>query len=218
MSHRTSLVIADDHPLVLHGLTGLIHLEPDFDILAICTDGSDAIERIREHCPDIALIDLNMPGSTGLEILRQVKTDAMMTRIVLLTADISDSEIVSAVSSGIDGLLLKNAASDSLVSCLREVAAGRKWLPAAIVGVAVDREIDRGKRADKLLSSLTHRETQIVRLACLATPNKIIATDLMIAEGTVKIHLNNAYSKLGVASRSELQAKLGSILDVSHDK
>ncbi|MDP3524284.1 MAG: response regulator [Hoeflea sp.] len=91
MTHRTTLVIADDHPLVLYGLAELIRLEPEFDILAVCADGVDAIARIRDLTPDMAVLDLNMPGKSGLEILREIRADALSTRIVLLTAGISDS-------------------------------------------------------------------------------------------------------------------------------
>ncbi|MDP3524285.1 MAG: response regulator transcription factor [Hoeflea sp.] len=124
---------------------------------------------------------------------------------------------MSAVSSGVDGLLLKNAAPDTLIDCLRNVAAGGAWLPTTTVGAAIDREADRGKRAHQILDPLTVRERQIVRFACLAMPNKSIAKELKIAEGTVKIHLNNAYMKLDVKSRAELRKKLNLILDLEFD-
>jgi DNA-binding NarL/FixJ family response regulator len=210
----TTILVADDHPLILRGLSDLIRGDPNLEVLATCTDGLTAFEQIRKYRPAIAVVDQNMPEMSGLDILMETKAAGLPTRVVLLTADIGDADIVSAVFGGVDGLVMKNAAPDTLVDCLREVASGRRWLPSYTVAVAIDRETERRNRACDLFRLLTHREREIVALASRGLSNKEIARSLGIAEGTAKIHLNSIYSKLNVASRASLLAAVGEYLDL----
>lgn len=210
----TTILLADDHPVVLRGLASLINGNPGFEIVASCSDGSAALAEIQRSRPDIAVIDLNMPGVSGLDILREVRAATLPARIVFLTADIGDADIMSAVSKGLDGLIMKDAAPDTLVDCLRAVAAGCRWLPAATIVAAMDRETQRRDHARDLFKPLTEREREVLGLASRDLSNKEIARDLNISEGTVKVHLNKVYSKLNVSSRVSLQAAAGEYLDL----
>lgn len=217
MSHHqpiTTILLADDHPVVLRGLASLIHGNPDLEIVASCTDGLTALAEIQKRRPDIAVVDLKMPGLSGLDILKEVRAATLSTRIVLLTADISDRDIVDSLSTGLDGLVMKNAAPDTLIDCLREVAAARQWLPPDTVGAALCRETERRDRARILFKPLTEREREIVKMASRGLSSKEIARHLDISEGTVKIHLNRVYSKLNVTSRVSLQTKVGEYLEL----
>jgi DNA-binding NarL/FixJ family response regulator len=200
---RTTIVLADDHPLMLHGLTSLISLEADFEIVARCQDGEAALAAIRANVPDVALIDLRMPRLDGMAILSALNGQNIHTRAVFLCASITDEEIYAASGAGAWGLILKEAAPDTILQCLRDVAAGRRWVPA-LVTEALAREKERREAGRLLAKSLTAREREITLLVSQSFSNKEIARQLGLSEGTVKIHIHNIYRKIGVAKRSAL--------------
>jgi len=212
-SHRVTIVIADDHPLMLRGLSDLIGGESDLQVVITCTDGLSARDFIGNHSPDIAVLDHNMPGWTGLDILRWIKAGGLPTRVLLLTADLADADVAAAMELGTEGILTKTTAPEDLVRCLRELAAGGNWIPDEM-REAVARELRRRQHAVQILEPLTDREREIVTLASGELSNKEIARKLEVAEGTVKIHLNNIYAKLGVNNRASLLRTIGPYLDI----
>lgn len=212
-SPNLRILIADDHPLVLRGLSDLIGTEPDMQVVFSCADGLAASDYVRSHSPDIAVLDHNMPGRTGLEILRWIKEGGLPTRVLLLTADLADADVAAALALGGEGILTKTTAPDMLVRCLRELAAGRRWIPDEM-REAAEREAWRQHQAARILEPLTDREREIVTLASGELSNKEIARLLEVAEGTVKIHLNNIYTKLGVNNRASLLRIIGPYLDI----
>jgi two-component system nitrate/nitrite response regulator NarL len=149
-----SLVVADDHPVVLHGIVGILRAHPGLRVLASCPDGGKAAEAIRQHRPDIAVLDLAMPGLNGLELLASISSNNLHSKIVFLTAIATDRQILAAVEGGAMGLLFKDYAADQLISCIRAIAAGERWLPAELVEPARRREEARQARSDlRLLST-----------------------------------------------------------------
>jgi two-component system nitrate/nitrite response regulator NarL len=201
----TSIVVADDHPVVLHGLADLLRSEPDLSIVAACRDGLSAISAIRERRPDLAVLDIAMPGKSGLEVLAAIAAEGAATKVIFLTATATDSQILGAIARGVSGIILKDTAVHDLIACVREVAAGRTWLPPEIVGSALERETGRRLQRE-LLESLTDREREVMRLVSEGLSNKDVARRLNIAEGTIKIHLHKIYEKLGIANRTALAA------------
>lgn len=201
-----TVVLADDHPLVLQGLRALLDGQEEFRIVAACLSGQQALEAIRVHSPDIAVIDVTMPGVNGLAVLGKVVDERLTTRVVLLTASVSDGQILEAVTAGVHGLVLKESAPEMLVSCLRGVAAGRRWLPQDLIKPALDRELQRREQGRRFVRELTAREIEIIRLIADGLSNKAIAGRLTISEGTVKIHLHHIYQKLGISNRAALAA------------
>jgi two-component system, NarL family, nitrate/nitrite response regulator NarL len=210
---RTTVLIADDHPLVLRGLAELVSNDLDLELVASCADGDTALRLISELVPDVAIVDYNMPARTGLDILSAIRDGGIRTRMVLLTAGIADAGVYEAVAMGVEGFVLKGEAPETLTRCIREVAAGRKWLPDETVQPAIERESVRRENGDELLHALTSREREVARLAGQNLSNKEIARQLGIAEGTVKIHMVSIYSKLHVASRAALTDMLHQYLD-----
>ena len=207
MSSATiSIVLADDHPIVLHGVAGLLQSDSNLNVVATCNDGTSALEAIRLHSPDIALLDINMPGMNGLEVLRSITEEKIRTKVVLLTAGASDGHIVTAIAEGAKGIVLKDTALASLVDCVRRVADGAVWFPSDIVDAALQRQSDHRLTRERLDHTLTRREREIMQLAAQGLPNKVIARRIAVSEGTVKIHLHNVYRKLGVANRTALTA------------
>lgn len=202
----SNVLLADDHPLVLQGLRTLLEQQDDFRVVATCSNGEQALAAIRTHRPDIAVVDVSMPVVNGLAVLECVVKERLSTRVVLLTASVSDSQILEAVTAGVHGLVMKESAPEMLVSCLRGVAAGRRWLPQELIKPALDRELQRREEGRRFLRELTSREIEIIRLIADGLPNKTIAGRLSISEGTVKIHLHHIYQKLGISNRAALAA------------
>lgn len=205
---RHSLIVADDHPLVLRGVVDLVSAEADLAIVAICDSGEEAIAALRELEPDVAVLDVAMPGMTGIEVLRKVRAERLPTRIVLLTANVGDSDVLDATAAGLDGMVMKDSAPDDLIACIRTVLAGGSWLPEEIVHGAVAREMVQRARPACPDEILTPREREIVSNVAEGLSNKAIAHRLGVSEGTVKIHLHNIYGKLGVQSRTALLSRL----------
>jgi two-component system nitrate/nitrite response regulator NarL len=193
-----NLLIADDHPLVLKGVEGLFDPQ-EFRIAAICTDGADALEQIRAGVCDIAVIDLHMPGRTGLDILRAVREAALPVKIVLLTATVDDGTLVEAIQGEVDGLVLKESAASLLVTCVNSVRDGTAWIDKHAMARAFS-ALTPSPHAPRL----TEREAEVARHVASGLRNKEIAARANITEGTVKMHLHNIYEKIGIGTRTEL--------------
>jgi DNA-binding NarL/FixJ family response regulator len=145
-----------------------------------------------------------MPGMTGLEVLEALEDEGLRTRVVLLTASATDSQIASAVGRGAWGIMLKESAGDDLLGCLRGVLAGERYLPPELVSPALAREAERQAATERVEDLLTAREREIATLVAEGLSNKQIARQVNISVGTVKIHLHNAYQKLGIPNRTAL--------------
>src|SRR6266566_5645645 len=127
--HCISVVIADHHPVVLQGLTNILGAASGFKVVACCSDGTDCIEAIRSLVPDIAIIDISMPGLTGLEILAIANSESLSTRLVFFTASVEDRELVMSAAAGAYGIIPKDVEVEILVQSLRQVADGQRLLP-----------------------------------------------------------------------------------------
>jgi two-component system nitrate/nitrite response regulator NarL len=202
----TNVVIADDHPVVMKGLMQILQGEPDFRVLAGCLNGRDCLEAIRRFRPDLALLDMGMPGLTGLEVLAAVVAEKLGTRVVFLAASFADHEIVAAASGGTWGLMAKDEAPERLLDCLRDVAGGRKWLRTELVIAAMERERALQAKRDALAGVLTQREREVGLLVADGLSNEEVARRLNVSPGTVKLHLHSIYQKLGVKNRTALAA------------
>jgi two-component system, NarL family, nitrate/nitrite response regulator NarL len=198
------LVLVDDHPIVLQGLAQLFQREADFEVLACCPDGASALAAVYRHHPDVLLMDLRMPGQSGIDVLRALSARRAACRSVLLTAVVSDREVMEAVKLGVKGIVLKESPPDVLVDCVRRVHRGEQWIEREAVTRALHHVLEREEAARAAGETLTPREIEIVRMVAQGLRNKAIADRLCISEGTVKVHLHNVYEKLGVDGRLEL--------------
>lgn len=197
------LVIADDHRIILEGLEQLFGRERDIQVMATCTTGNAALEAIRKHQPDVAVLDVNMPESDGIMVLRRVRAETSRTRVVLLTATLDDDQAVEAVQAGVHGIVLKESAAVMLVDCVRRVAGGGRVIDQTVSNRAMARMMERNE-AQELARTLSPRETEVVTMVAAGLTNKEIAVRLAISEGTVKTHLHTIYRKLNVDGRVEL--------------
>jgi DNA-binding NarL/FixJ family response regulator len=200
----TRLVIADDHPIVLQGLQRLFESQADFEVIGSAPNGEEAIAVVRRLQPDVLLVDLKMPGTSGLDVLKALKEGGSRCRTVLLTAAASDQQVIDALQLGAMGIVLKESDSDTLLECLRRVHAGEQWLDKDSSARAFVHMMRREKAADDVRKVLTPREVEISTMVVQGLRNKAIAERLFISEGTVKIHLHNIYEKLGIDGRLEL--------------
>lgn len=205
-ARRIGLVLADDHPVVLQGIADVIDAQGDFDIRATCSNGTEALAMIRQHRPDVAVMDIAMPGMDGIAVLERVNSEGLGTRTVLLTANATDSNILAAIERGVRGMVLKDAAIAKLVACIRTVAEGGVDLPMDLVAEAVEREIGRRAVGEQFVRALSEREREVLLLVVEGLQNKDVARRLNLSEGTVRIHMHNIYQKTGIGSRAALTA------------
>ena len=196
----TSVVIADRHPVVLQGLTNVLSAESGFKVVACCSDGTDCIEAIRSLVPDIAILDISLPGLTGLEILTIANFESLPTRLVFFTASVEDRELIVSAAAGAYGVILKDVAVEILVQSLREIADGQRLLPLP----TVPQEQGNVANRENVLTVVTERERQIMRLVSGGLSNKEIGRQLNITDGTIKQHLHHIYQKLEISNRTVL--------------
>jgi two-component system nitrate/nitrite response regulator NarL len=203
---RIGVVIADRHPVVLQGLMKVLVAEDGFEVVASCSDGTSCIAAIRNLVPDIAVVDISMPGLTGLEILSIANAERLSTRLIFFTASIEDHELAMSAATGAYGVIPKDVEIEILVQSLRQVADGQRLLPLPSTDQAVSREQRPIAVSENALTVLTDRERQIMRLVSEGLSNKEIGRRLNIADGTIKQHLHHIYQKLEISNRTVLAA------------
>ena len=199
-----TLVIADDHPLILDAMENLFRLEKDFKVVARCLEGDEALKAVRRHQPDILVLDIQMPAKDGFVVLREMRKEKLPTRVVVLTATLNEEGLTEAVRLGVRGLVLKELAPKLLVQCIRQVHAGALWLEKRLVTSALEKLLQRETTRNDIAQALSPREIEIIKQVAAGLRNIDIGKKLFISEGTVKMHLHNIYQKLGVDSRTKL--------------
>lgn len=199
-----SIVLADDHPIVLDGLENLFRLEPDFRVVARCVNGEESLDAVRRHRPDVLILDIHMPRKDGIAVLRELRREDLPTQVVLLAAVLEEEEVLEAMRLGVRGMLLKELAPQMVVRCVRKVHAGEQWIEKQSFGRALETLLRREAGEREAAGVLTPREIEMVRMVARGLRNKEMSERLAITEGTVKIHLHNIYRKLKVENRVEL--------------
>ena len=198
------VVLADDHAVVRRGLAGLLESSDDLEVVGVAKDGAEAVELVREHRPDVAVMDLQMPVLDGVEATRAIVAGDTGTGVLVLTSFSDHARIDAAIEAGAVGYLLKDAEPDALLDGIRAVARGESPLdPRAarrLLARAAGREELPGLNG---ASGLSPREAQVLRLVVEGLLNKQIAARLGITERTVKAHLTSAYQRIGVSDRTQ---------------
>ncbi len=191
------ILIADDHYVVRMGLTAMVNLEPDMEVVAEATDGNQATAMFKKCKPDLILLDVRMPVKNGIEAAIEIREQNNAARILMLTAHDGDEDIHKAMEAGASGYVLKDSTDEKLLPAIRAVAAGQRWIPE---------EVAKRLEARRLFEELTPRELLILNEVVKGLANKQIADVLNISENTVKWHLKNILAKLCVADRAEAVA------------
>lgn len=188
------VLIADDHPIVRQGLAALIEREPDMTVVGQASDGHEAIEIFRQHQPDVTLMDLRMPQVGGVAAITAICAEFDDPRLIVLTTYDGDEDIYRGLRAGAKGYLLKDAEPDELLEAIRCVGAGQKYIPATV----------GAKLAERVRNpELSERELDVMHLIAEGKSNQEISAALCISESTVKFHVNNILSKLGVSDRTQ---------------
>jgi DNA-binding NarL/FixJ family response regulator len=192
------ILIADDHSVVRQGLRMFLSLDPDFEIVGEAADGAEAVRLAEELEPDVVLMDLLMPVMDGITAIGKIRSRTTAVEVIALTSVLEDASVVGAVRAGAIGYLLKDTESDALRRSIRAASEGQVQLSPEAAA-----RLMRELRAPEDPEPLTERETEVLRLIAAGRANKEIARDLGIGEKTVKTHVSNVLSKLGVQSRTQ---------------
>jgi DNA-binding NarL/FixJ family response regulator len=197
------VVLADDHAVVRRGLTGLIESTKDLEVVGVASDGNEAVELVREHRPDVAVMDLQMPVLDGVEATRAIVGEAIGTEVLVLTSFSDHARIDAAIEAGAMGYLLKDAEPEALLDGIRAVARGESPLDPRAARRLLSHRSSAVPGADPAAAALSPREAEVLRLVVEGLLNKQIAQRLGITERTVKAHLTSAYQRIGVADRTQ---------------
>ncbi len=199
------VVLIDDHPIIREGLRAMLATRPDITICGEAGNGSEALQLIRRSAPDIALLDLEMPGMDGVGLLQALHQEGLPTQVIVVTAYGSDEHIMRAVQAGARGYLLKDAGMPEVLQAIDAVMAGGARLAPKVAG-RVLATMGQMLQTGAVPATLTERERTILALSAQGLPNRAIGDHLGLAERTVKFHLTVIYHKLGVANRTEAVA------------
>ncbi len=201
MNEPIRVILADDHTMVRQGIRQFLEESGLVTVVAEAADGREALRLIARERPDVAVLDIQMPGMTGVEVTREVRSHFPEVRILILTAYDDDPYIFALIRAGADGYILKSAPAEELVRAVQAVAEGQSALSPEVARKLV-RQMAAGGPTDQV-EALTDREIEILRLTARGLTNKEIGRELGISPRTVQGHLANIYGKLGVASRTE---------------
>ena len=200
---RHTILVVDDHPLFRKGVVQLLALDPGFEVIGEAGDYATAIALANEKEPDLTLLDLNLKGSGGLEILAALKEVDPSRRVVMLTVSDAPEDLMAAIRAGADGYLLKDTEPEELLERVRGALDGRTVISDALTAALAGALRDEARGAKRDLRGLTDRELGVLRCVAGGQSNKVIARNLSITEGTVKVHVKHLLKKLGFRSRVE---------------
>ena len=193
MSATIRVLVADDHPLLREGIAAVIGAEPDMAVIAEAANGRDAVDRFRQHRPDVTLMDLQMPEMDGLAAIEAIRAECADARIMVLTTYGGDVQALRALKAGASGYLLKSTIRRELVDAVRAVHRGLRAIPAEVAGEIAAHIGDE---------ALSVRELQVLKQVAAGGSNRRVAAQLSISEDTVKAHMKNIMSKLGANDRT----------------
>jgi DNA-binding NarL/FixJ family response regulator len=203
-SMSIELVLADPHPVLLEGLSQVFQECPEFVVKACASTGDDALAAVKKHEPDILVMDVSLANRSGWSVLEDMKQHHARTRPVVFT-DAPIDDVMRVIDSGVPGLVGKDKSRQELARCIQAVHAGHKWLDRDLTLKTMSVLMAQQKKKPALVTSLTPRELTVARMVTEGLPNKKIASQLFISEGTAKLHLHHIYQKLQCPGRMSLQ-------------
>jgi len=191
---KIRVMVIEDHQMVRQGLVALLAMQDDLEVVAEAGDGESALAIFHQHRPDVTLVDLRLPRRDGVEVIRALRAESSRSRFLVLTTYDGENDVSHALQAGASGYLLKGASAAALTDAIRTIHAGRRYVPIELAERVLPRPT-----AD----SLTDREEEVLHRIARGMGNRDIGADLGISERTVKGHVNNLLSKLGVTDRTK---------------
>jgi DNA-binding NarL/FixJ family response regulator len=192
-SSKIRILLADDHMAIRMGLMTAIGDAPDMEVIADVEDGHEAIEAYRKFRPDVVVLDLRMQGLSGVETTRALRNEFGAVRVLIYSNYAKGEEVYQAIKAGASGVVVKDMALERLLEAIRTVYSGEKYIPPQIAS----------RIGERMLAQLSPREMEVLKLLAKGLSNKEIAAHLGLVVGTVKIHVANIFSKLGVSDRTQ---------------
>lgn len=201
--NENSVIIIDNHPLFRQGIRQLLALEPSLTVVAEASNGEDGLQLVLQHQPALVLLDLNMKGLGGLKTLEAIKNERPEIMVVILTVSDAANDLVGTIRAGANGYLLKDMEPEELLLCIKDAMAGKTVISAELTSQLANALHQESAAKNRSVKQLTEREVQILNGLADGKSNKLIARDLDITEGTVKVHVKNLLQKLHFHSRVE---------------
>jgi DNA-binding NarL/FixJ family response regulator len=204
MKGKTRIVLADDHPIVLTGLRNLIESESDFAVVGEATSGPEALKLIHDTRPDIAIVDISMPGISGIVLARKLSKEANDIKILMLTLHEDRAYLRQALDAGARGYVVKRSAATNLVAAVRSVIAGGIYIDPAIMNRVLSRPVDDNRVTTSEIRDLTDRETEVLKLSSLGLTNKEISHRIGVGVKSIETFKSRGLAKLEIQSRADL--------------
>lgn len=218
-SHKIRLVLADDHLIVRAGIRQFLDMEEDFEVVAEADDGDQAKTLIEQHKPDVAILDIQMPKSSGIEVTRHIRSNRWAVGVLILTAFEDDPYVTAVLKAGANGYIMKTARPQEIIQAVRDVHQGKSVLDRAIVSKVM--AYLSSPAGPPITINLSDREMEVLTLAAKGQTNRTIAQQLAISDRTVQGHIARIFEKMQANSRTEAVMKAVSMglipPDIAHD-
>ena len=202
MENIIKVMIADDHNLMREGIKQLLELDGSIEVIAEAGDGIECLEKLKQHNPDVLLLDINMPEKNGLEVLKVLRENKMDIKVLMLTLHNEVEYLIKAVDQGVDGYIMKDSESAELKRAIYKVNSGKTYIQPSLIPELNFRLANRDLEKDKI-KFLTKRELEVLIQVANGMSNKEIALNLNISERTVKNHISNIFKKIDVSDRTQ---------------
>ena len=195
---KIQVIVADDHDLVREGICKLLELSEEMSVIAEAADGLETVSLVREHFPDLVLLDLNMPRMNGIEAIKKIKEISPEIKVIILTIHEEEEYVYEVTRAGAEGYIQKDIKSDDLYRSIKRVLSGETVFP-----VEIEKRVEQQINEDEKIEELSDREFQVLELLAQGMSNKELAEELYISEKTVKNHVSNILRKLSVNDRTQ---------------
>ncbi len=201
----TTIVLADDHPIIRRGLCTMLEAESDLNVVAEAQDGQAALLAVEKHTPDVLIVDISMPGLNGIDVAHRVHKEYPQIKVIVLSMHSNESYVLKALRNGVSGYVLKASSTDDLVTAVHKVMAGEMYFSAAISQRAIDLYVEKARSSNlEPYDTLTSREREVLQLSAEGLTNNEIAARLCLSSRTIEMHRANLMSKLNLRNQTDL--------------